>query len=663
MFANQDVTHIPIMHCFDNNFVIPAAVSFYSMLEHANPAYHYDLYVLHTDITSQNKKKLNDLVSGFSNASLSFIDMFNRFEDIWNLTNITGHLAKEVLYKLIAASIFPQYEKLVITDVDVVFLGDISESFFSFASSDPVYFAGVRHILPPNTWLSEYYYEYNLYYEKDSAPKQKICGGFLVMNLTMIRKDNMETTFLDYLKQNAYRLKQAEQDVINFCTAEEKIVYLPLNYVVCSYAYDLLTTAASFQDDPYYSAEDIVDALANPIQLHYATAIKPWNTVGSIKADIWFAYLGKTNFYEDYFQKKMHGSLSTERIPAWDSINMVRDKRSNVDISIICCTYNHEKYIRAALDGIINQNTVASFEVIVADDASTDNTQKVIREYCEKYPLLFNKCILREKNVGIGINSFEALSLAEGRYLAICDGDDAWIDTSKLQCQFELLEKNQEYMICCTSLERRQIYEESFIDSISFVDDYIDSVWTKKELYGFNDLLHCRFIASCTVLLRWRLKDCVPEWIKNYRTVDFALALLHSAYGPIYVMNDFVSARYSVHDKGLSFQSDYAPLQETAIIINEVNQYLGFFMEKNVQDFFASMKKRPEQPSISKKPLLRDCIYKKLSQIRFLKKAYGLFKESAPRPLKRAIRNILEKAFGNSEQSQMGNYYFTSRKD
>ena len=80
--VQQEIT-IPIMHCFDNNYVIPAAVSFYSMLENANKEYCYKLFVLHNDITYQSRIKLTQIVHGFPNASIEFIDMTDSFKDIW----------------------------------------------------------------------------------------------------------------------------------------------------------------------------------------------------------------------------------------------------------------------------------------------------------------------------------------------------------------------------------------------------------------------------------------------------------------------------------------------------------------------------------------------------------------------------------------------------
>ena len=92
-------TIIPVMHCFDNNYVIPAAVSFYSMLENADAKYEYKLYVLHSDITQQNRVKLTQVVQKFPNASIEFVNMSNKFNDIWQDLKFSGHYSKEKITK------------------------------------------------------------------------------------------------------------------------------------------------------------------------------------------------------------------------------------------------------------------------------------------------------------------------------------------------------------------------------------------------------------------------------------------------------------------------------------------------------------------------------------------------------------------------------------
>lgn len=116
-------------------------------------------------------------------------------------------------------------------------------------------------------------------------------------------------------------------------------------------------------------------------------------------------------------------------------------------VSICCLAYNHEKYIRQALESFVNQKTDFKFEVLVHDDASTDHTADIIREYEEKYPDIIKPIYQTEnqfsKNVAI-TNTIQ-FPRAKGKYVAFCEGDDYWCDENKLQKQVEFLENNPEY--------------------------------------------------------------------------------------------------------------------------------------------------------------------------------------------------------------------------
>lgn len=119
-------------------------------------------------------------------------------------------------------------------------------------------------------------------------------------------------------------------------------------------------------------------------------------------------------------------------------------------VSVICITYNHEPYIRDCLEGFLMQKTDFPIEIIVHDDASTDHTADIIREYYEKRPDLFHVILEREnqqsKHSRVGLRMY---SLAQGKYIAICEGDDYWIDPLKLQKQADHCEKND--VVGCVS--------------------------------------------------------------------------------------------------------------------------------------------------------------------------------------------------------------------
>lgn len=110
-------------------------------------------------------------------------------------------------------------------------------------------------------------------------------------------------------------------------------------------------------------------------------------------------------------------------------------------------TYNHEKYIRQAIDSILMQQVNFDYEIIIGDDASIDKTPEIINEYQKKYPDKI-KAILRKENLGPTRNGYGIKMMAKGKYIAVLEGDDFWIDKNKLQKQVDFLEKNQEYIGC-----------------------------------------------------------------------------------------------------------------------------------------------------------------------------------------------------------------------
>lgn len=114
-------------------------------------------------------------------------------------------------------------------------------------------------------------------------------------------------------------------------------------------------------------------------------------------------------------------------------------------VSIIMVTYNHEKYIRQALDSVIMQKTDFPFELLVGDDASSDHTPEIIKEYAKRYPELIIP-VLRKKNIGNLANGIDLKKRSRGKYIAHLDGDDSWCNSSKLQIQYNFLEKHPEFI-------------------------------------------------------------------------------------------------------------------------------------------------------------------------------------------------------------------------
>ncbi len=222
-------------------------------------------------------------------------------------------------------------------------------------------------------------------------------------------------------------------------------------------------------------------------------------------------------------------------------------------VSIVCITYNHGSFISKTLDSFISQKTDFAFEAIVADDFSDDNNRSIIAEYAQKYPTII-KPVFREKNIGSLPNYVDALSRAEGQYLAICDGDDYWTDDLKLQKQVDFLDNNPDYSMCCHPFRQTYI-DRSVQDKIITPWDFVSEDVKQRGYLTIKDLFPVNPIGSLTVMYRWSLKNKTPDWMKDYHIGDLVLHLLHADKGKIGVI-DQVMAVYQRHANGVWFGNE-----------------------------------------------------------------------------------------------------------
>jgi glycosyltransferase involved in cell wall biosynthesis len=117
-------------------------------------------------------------------------------------------------------------------------------------------------------------------------------------------------------------------------------------------------------------------------------------------------------------------------------------------ISVCIITYNHGKFIAQTLESIVNQETEFSFELVIGEDLSSDNTRLICENFAQKYPHKI-KLLSSDRRYGMMNNFIRVLRECKGKYVAFCEGDDFWTDKTKLQKQVSFLEKNPEYAICC----------------------------------------------------------------------------------------------------------------------------------------------------------------------------------------------------------------------
>ena len=225
---------IPIFFSFDNNYVVPAAVAFWSLLNRADSNVFYEMYVLHHDIIPENEKLLLSVVDRFKNARLKFIDTKGFMQTEWQQGNVEGHNKKdqftsETFIKCFAARFFPQYDKIIYSDVDVVFMDDISEIYNIDLKNN--YVAGVKDpFLKYSSYELSHLKPIVLEFLKDCY----LCGGIWVLNLDLIRKDNLENKMRKIIADDSIVKRWPDQDIMNIA-CEGRVTFLPLNYIACVY--------------------------------------------------------------------------------------------------------------------------------------------------------------------------------------------------------------------------------------------------------------------------------------------------------------------------------------------------------------------------------------------------------------------------------------------
>lgn len=174
-------------------------------------------------------------------------------------------------------------------------------------------------------------------------------------------------------------------------------------------------------------------------------------------------------------------------------------------VSIVCDVYNHEPYLRDCLEGLVMQKTDFLFEILIHDDASTDKSAEIIREYMNKYPSLFKPIFQKENQYskGVGIWCEIQFPRARGRYIAICEGDDYWTDPLKLQKQVDFMEAHPDFSVCfhpvmVLNQPTGEIAPDTLKDvpsesTIYELAEYSNYIHTPSVMYRYNPMVTDKF--------------------------------------------------------------------------------------------------------------------------------------------------------------------------
>jgi len=235
-------------------------------------------------------------------------------------------------------------------------------------------------------------------------------------------------------------------------------------------------------------------------------------------------------------------------------------------VSICCITYNHEKYIREAIDSFLMQETNFPFEILIHDDASVDGTTEIVLDYAKRYPGIIRPIIQEENQYSQGglINPRFVFPETKGKYIALCEGDDYWTDKTKLKKQVSFLEDNPEYVLTYTDCQP------------------FDSSGNLNEKFGgctrdldSGELVKATPIFTLTACFRNVIKN-IPHDLISARYGDLVMWSLLGAHGRGKYLSDIKPSAYRVHDGGV--HSKKTRQQQIEMLVITYNALFAYYV-------------------------------------------------------------------------------------
>lgn len=249
-------------------------------------------------------------------------------------------------------------------------------------------------------------------------------------------------------------------------------------------------------------------------------------------------------------------------------------------VSISCITFNHARYLRECFDGFLMQQTNFAFEVVIHDDASTDETKAIIEEYTQKHPTIFYPMYQTENQYSKGVRGFMAkfnIPRAKGKYIAFCEGDDYWTDPNKLQKQVDFLEANEDYIAC---------FHNAWIENSIENKRYEYHPWKESRAITSKEVIEIGGYIFPTAALVFR-KSAKIQPLENCSAGDLSIALDLLSQGKFYYFNDFMCV-YRRHENGIysGIIKDLEKMQKLQISVISLIKEKSLLFPKEYNDYF-----------------------------------------------------------------------------
>jgi lipopolysaccharide biosynthesis glycosyltransferase len=290
---------VPVFFATDDNYAPFLAVTFKSILDNASKDFSYKFYVLTTNLSSSYEKRIKEFES--EDVKIEFIFLKETIEKIKAKFHLRDYYSIETYYRFFIANMFPQYDKVLYCDCDVIVLGDIAE-LYNHNIDNYLVGACPEEVMAEVKVFGDYVEQ-----ALDVDCEKYFNAGVMLMNLDGFRKENIEEKFFDMLQKYTFRVTQDEDYLNVLCKGKVKLFHLGWN-------------KTAFKNDKFNDKDLKL--------IHYKIHWKPWHYDGVLYENHFWDYAKQTSFYEEILDKKLSYTDEEKRR---DAIAYERLKQMAID--------------------------------------------------------------------------------------------------------------------------------------------------------------------------------------------------------------------------------------------------------------------------------------------------------------------------------------------
>ena len=380
---------INVAFCCDNNVIDYLKVAIISLLRNRNDDTHFNIIGLCSEKAWSQVYELSRIVEEEDPKSSITIKKV-----CCNLSSgfVIRDISTATYYRFDLAASFPECEKVIYLDVDVLVRGDLSELWNTELGDN--YLSGVKADVNINHSWNNKMQKLDYWKEMEECRGKYINAGVLLMNFKKIRETQIDLVWKSNIEIQFF---YQDQDIINM-TCKPDIGILPMRYNAMTFYTD--KDYAELASQGIYDEYEVELAKNNPVIFHYAGK-KPWNDLCTKRGEIWWNFVLNDKYLRDVF---------------FERYNQLK----SVELSIIIPVYNSAAYLRQCLDSI-KQQYEDSYELICIDDGSVDDSLNILKEYERSFS---NIKILSLPHQGLSAARNHGLKIARGSYVFFVDSDD-----------------------------------------------------------------------------------------------------------------------------------------------------------------------------------------------------------------------------------------------